>query len=118
MSAFSEGNIAVVTGAARGIGRAIAERLRPGGLLASADLAAGPDDFEPLLRTWLAARAGAGVPAERVEQAREAYARDIAVLAPAAVASVIADGGFEPPVQLFQAGLLHAWLSKRAPSAP
>ena len=28
--------------------------------------------------------------------------------------SVIESGGFEPPVQFFQAGLLHAWFSKRA----
>lgn len=96
--------------------RTIAERLRPGGLLASSDLAsgAGAGDFEALLRAWLTVMVGAGVSAERVEQARAAYARDVAVLPPASVASVIASGGFEPPVQLFQAGLLHAWISKRA----
>lgn len=93
--------------------RAIADRLRPGGLLASADLAAGQSDFEMLLRTWLVATVGPDVTDERVDQAREAYRRDVAVWAPADVASVIEGGGFERPVQLFQAGLLHAWLSKR-----
>jgi len=29
------------------------------------------------------------------------------------VASVIEGGGFEPPMQVFQAGLLHAWISSR-----
>jgi tRNA (cmo5U34)-methyltransferase len=98
-----------------GFFRAIAERLRPGGLLASADLASGadPGDFETLLRAWMRAMAGAGVSAERVEQARVAYQRDVAVLAPAAVASIIEAGGFERPVQFFQAGLLHAWCSRR-----
>ena len=93
----------------------IAERLRPGGLLASADLAsgAGPDDFETLLRTWLTVMAGPGVSTERVERARAAYARDVAILPSATVASLIESGGFEPPVQFFQAGLLHAWCSRR-----
>ena len=54
--------------------RTIAERLRPGGLLASSDLASGanPDDFETLLRAWLTVMAGPGVSAERVEGARAA----------------------------------------------
>jgi tRNA (cmo5U34)-methyltransferase len=74
---------------------------------------ANPDDFETLLRAWLTAMAGPGVSAERVERARAAYARDVAVLSPATVASIIESGGFERPMQLFQAGLLHAWCSRR-----
>lgn len=95
--------------------RTIAERLYPGGLLASSDLASGanPDDFEMLLRAWLTVMAGPGVSAERVERARAAYASDVAVLPPTTVASVIESGGFEQPVQFFQAGLLHAWCSRR-----
>ena len=94
--------------------RTIAERLRPGGLLVSSDLASGasPNDFETLLRMWLTVMAGPGVSAKRVAQARAAYARDVAVLPPATVASLIASGGFERPVQFFQAGLLHAWCSR------
>jgi tRNA (cmo5U34)-methyltransferase len=96
--------------------RAIADRLQPGGMLASSDLAsgAGSGDYEALLRAWLIIMAGPDVSAERLERARSAYAKDVAILAPAAVASVIEAGGFEPPVQFFQAGLLHAWFSKRA----
>jgi tRNA (cmo5U34)-methyltransferase len=95
--------------------RTIAERLRPGGLLVSSDLAsgAGSDDFETLLHAWLTVMAGPGLSTERVEQARAAYTRDVAVLPPATVASVIESGGFERPVQFFQAGLLHAWCSRR-----
>ena len=97
--------------------RTIAERLRPEGLLVSSDLASGasPNDFETLLRMWLTVMAGPGVSAERVEQARTAYARDVAVLSLAAVASIIESGSFERPVQFFQAGLPHAWCSRRSP---
>lgn len=52
---------------------------------------------------------------ESVLAAQPADAReDVAILAPATVASVIESGGFEPPVQFFQAGLLHAWFSRRS----
>lgn len=94
--------------------RGIANRLRPGGMLASSDLASGAGDYEALLRVWLTLMAGPDVSAERLERARSAYAKDVAILTPAAVASVIESGGFEPPVQFFQAGVLHAWFSKRA----
>lgn len=96
--------------------RTIAARLRPGGLLASSDLAtgSGSGDFEVLLRAWRFVMAGPGVSPARMERARAAYAADVAVVSPAAVASVIESGGFERPVQLFQAGLLHAWVTKRA----
>ena len=62
---------------------------------------------------WLTLMMGPGVSAERWERARSAYAKDVAILTPATVASIIESGGFEPPVQFFQAGLLHAWFSKR-----
>ena len=43
-----------------------------------------------------------------------AYANDVGVLAPGRIASIIEPGGFRLPVQFFQAGLIHAWLSRRA----
>jgi tRNA (cmo5U34)-methyltransferase len=96
--------------------RTIANRLQPGGILASSDLASevGSDDYEALLRVWLNMMAAADVPPEGLERMRAAYAKDVAVLPPVAVASIIESGGFEAPVQFFQAGLLHAWFSKRA----
>ena len=54
--------------------RAIAAKLRSGGLLASSDLA---------------------------------------ILPPTLVAAIIKAGGFGAPVQFYQAGLIHAWFSKR-----
>ncbi len=44
---------------------------------------------------------------------KAAYAKDVAILPPADVASIIESGGFEAPVQFFQAGLIHAWFAKR-----
>jgi tRNA (cmo5U34)-methyltransferase len=95
--------------------RAIADRLRPGGILASSDLASdvGSKGYEALLRAWLITMAQAGVPPEAMERVRAAYAKDVAILPPGVIASIIEVAGFEPPVQFFQAGLMHAWFSRR-----
>jgi tRNA (cmo5U34)-methyltransferase len=94
--------------------RGIADRLRPGGVLASSDLASdiASDAYDALLPLWLEVMSP-GVQAERLERMRAAYAKDVAVLPPQRVASLIESAGFSPPVQFFQAGLIHAWFSKR-----
>lgn len=94
----------------------IAARLREGGVLASSDLAAdvSAPAYDVLLPAWLRMMSAAEVPAEAVERIRLAYTRDVAVLPPHEVASIIVSGGFEQPVNFFQAGLIHAWLSRRA----
>lgn len=94
----------------------IAERLRSGGLLASSDLASdvASAKYEVLLRAWMNMMAGADIAPEAVERMRKAYAHDVGVLAPDRIAAIIAAGGFERPVQFFQAGLIHAWISRRA----
>jgi len=55
---------------------------------------------------------GAGIQPDRLEKMRQAYASDVAILAPEAVASIIRSGGFETSVPFYQAGLIHAWVSK------
>jgi len=50
--------------------------------------------------------------AEGLSRMKATYAKDVAVLSPASVVSIISTGGFEPPVQFFQAGLIHAWFAK------
>jgi len=97
--------------------RAIADRMNPSGVLVSADLASdvGSKHYDELLRTWLTLMTSAGVQPEVMEKARAAYAKDVAILPPKHVASIIESAGFEPPVQFFQAGLMHAWFSIRAP---
>lgn len=94
---------------------AIAGRLRPGGLLASADLAAEPggEGYEALLPIWLRLMSATGADAEALERTRAAYARDVAILTPGRTAALVAAAGFEPPLNVFQAGLLHAWICRR-----
>nr|WP_275983093.1 class I SAM-dependent methyltransferase [Propionivibrio soli] len=96
--------------------RSIAARLRPGGILASSDLASdiATPEYEALLNTWLSMMLTAGIPTPGLEQMRAAYAKDVAVLPPAKVASIIRRGGFDQPVLFYQAGLIHGWFSKRA----
>ena len=95
--------------------RSIASRLRPGGLLASADLCADVDsaDYASLLDVWLRTIAGAGITAEGLEEMCAAYRRDVAVLPAPAIETVLVSGGFVAPIRFFQAGLIHAWYSRR-----
>lgn len=93
-----------------GFFRDIAARLGPGALLASSDLAADVTTpaYAALLETWLNMMTLAGIPAAGLEQMRAAYDRDVAILPPEQVASIIEAGGFACPVPFYQAGLIHA----------
>jgi tRNA (cmo5U34)-methyltransferase len=51
---------------------------------------------------------------EALERMRANYARDVAILPPGGVESIIGSAGFAPPVQFFQAGLIHAWFARRS----
>lgn len=95
--------------------RAIAARLCPGAILASSDLASDVNSaqYDGLLQPWLTMMATAGISRDAVEQMRAAYARDVAILPPAQVASIIKSAGFSEPVPFYQAGLIHAWFSRR-----
>ena len=96
--------------------RAIAARLHPGGILASSDLASDVNStqYDALLRAWMNMMRAADIPAAGIEQMRAAYAKDVAVLPAEQVAAIIRAGGFEQPVPFYQAGLIHAWFSRRA----
>ncbi|MEI2415119.1 class I SAM-dependent methyltransferase [Orrella sp. JC864] len=98
-----------------GLFGAIAARLKPGGLLASSDLAADTalPEYEALLGVWLDMMRAAGIPASGLEQMRAAYAKDVAILPPGQVAGIIQAGGFGEPVAFYQAGLIRAWFSRR-----
>lgn len=50
----------------------------------------------------------AQVPPEALERTQVGWAKDVAILAPADVGSTIQSGGFEAPIQFYQAGLIHA----------
>lgn len=99
--------------------REISRRLKPEGLLASADLAAdvGSFEYEVLLPAWMRLMSAAEVSPEAMARMRSAYADDVGVVPPGRVAAMIEAGGFGPPVPFFQAGLIHAWLSRRSGDA-
>lgn len=93
----------------------LASHLKPGALLASSDLAADTSspEYDLLLRAWVAMMSNAGVTADAIENMRNAYSKDVAVLPPAKVEAILRDGGFPQPTLFYQAGLIHAWLSRR-----
>lgn len=98
--------------------RAIAGRLRPGGFLASADLASDitSANYQSLLDVWIRLMRETGSAPEQLEKMRVAYGRDVSVLPLEQVSSIIAAGGFETPVLFLQTGLIHAWYAKRTPT--
>lgn len=98
-----------------GFFRGIAGRLKPGAVLASTDLASDTEspEYAVLLPAWLNMMSGADITPEAIERMRKAYANDVGILPPHRIASIIKAGGFEAPVQFFQAGLIHGWLSRR-----
>lgn len=100
-----------------GFFRAIAERLRPGGYLTSADLAFDTTSatYQSLLDVWLRLMRETGSAPEQLEKLRVAYGRDVALLPLPQVSDLIASGGFETPVLFLQTGLIHAWYAQRTP---
>ncbi|AJQ96650.1 class I SAM-dependent methyltransferase [Gynuella sunshinyii] len=95
--------------------REIADRLKSGALLASSDLSSDIEssEYAILLPAWMNMISAVDITPENLERVRHAYANDVAVLAAEKVEQIIKSGGFESPVQFFQAGLIRAWLSKR-----
>jgi tRNA (cmo5U34)-methyltransferase len=93
----------------------IALRLRPQGYLISSDIAydLSSSTYPGILEIWLQMMKSAGVSDEQVEKMRHVYGRDVAVLPPPEVSSIIATGGFESPVLFFQSLLIHAWYARR-----
>lgn len=106
-------------GVRSGFFKSIGARLEPGGILASSDLAsdAASSEYEALLDVWLKMMLVAGIPAAGLEQMRAAYARDVGILPPARIASIIRAGGFDQPVLFYQSGLIHAWFCRCMPAS-
>jgi tRNA (cmo5U34)-methyltransferase len=94
----------------------IALRLCPQGYLISSDIVSDTSTsaYQSLLDVWLRMMKSAELPQENIEKMRAAYGRDVAVLPPQEVASIIASAGFESPVLFFQNLLIHAWYSRRS----
>lgn len=97
--------------------RKISIRLKHNGILVSADLSStvGTPEYEALLKVWVSMLHAADVPADAMEKTHSAWAKDVAILPPDDVKSIIERGGFSPPVQFYQSGFVHAWFTKRLP---
>jgi tRNA (cmo5U34)-methyltransferase len=97
--------------------RAISERLKPNAILVSADLSSsvGTPEYEALLKVWVSMLHAANVPADAIEKTHSAWAKDVAILPPDEVKTILERGGFGSPVQFYQAGFVHAWFSKNSP---
>ena len=95
--------------------RQIANRLAPGGILVNSDLSADveSEEYDALLAVWQRVMATSTVSAEGLTRMKSGYAKDVAILPSAAVASIIAAGGFDKLVQFFQAGLIRGWFARR-----
>lgn len=92
--------------------RSIADRVQPGGWLASADLASDAGALRDMTRLWLIATEGPGVDEALVDRLHAVYTSEVAVWSPALVADVIERGGFEPPMPVVQVALLHGWVTR------
>lgn len=98
--------------------RAISERLKNNAILVSADLSSsvGTPEYEALLKVWVNMLHAANVPTDAIEKTHSAWEKDVAILPPNEVKSIIERGGFGSPVQFYQAGFVHAWFSKNSPN--
>ncbi len=96
--------------------RRIADRLVPGGIVVNADLSADveSEDYGALLAVWHGVMDASAVSTEGLDRMKSGYAKDVAILPPGATASIIEAGGFDKPVQFFQAALVCGWFAKRA----
>lgn len=86
----------------------------PGGILANADLSADvtSEAYDELLGVWQRVMTTSAVSADGLDRMKAGYAKDVAILPPARVASIIRSGGFDEPVEFFQATLVHAWYAR------
>ncbi|MFC6633998.1 class I SAM-dependent methyltransferase [Microbulbifer taiwanensis] len=94
--------------------RDIACRLQPGGILVSSDLSSDMASaaYRSLLEVWLRMmRWAADMPPEGLDNMRNAYGRDVAVLPAEQVEKIIECGGFGSATPFYQAGLIRAWYS-------
>lgn len=98
--------------------RAIARRLRPGATLVTADLAPAPDAIPPaLFAVWQRMMNLAGATPEQVGAMLATYGRDVALVSPGELESLLVEADFHGPVHFSQTLLIHAWFATRAPRA-
>ncbi|MBW4542611.1 MAG: methyltransferase domain-containing protein [Myxacorys chilensis ATA2-1-KO14] len=93
----------------------IASRLRSQGYLVSADLASdmSTSSYQSLRKVWTEMLKYAEYPDQDIEKFLDSHGRDVAVLPPHEVESIIASSGFDVPVLFLQTLFIHAWYAKR-----
>ena len=93
----------------------IASRLRPQGYLVSADIASdmSSESYKSLRESWTRMLKYAEFPDEDIEKFLASHGRDVAVLPPKEVASIIESSGFDTPVLFLQTLFIHAWYARR-----
>lgn len=91
----------------------IARRLKPGARLVVADLASDPDgaDHEAVVTVWCDMM---GFDEAKKAEYLDMVSHGVSLLAPEDVAEIIQSAGFERPVHVFQGGLIHGWVARRA----
>ena len=97
--------------------RQIAARLHPNAYLVSSDLTCDMDtlEYQSLLEVWLRMLKFSQVPAAEIDKFRSSYGKNVALLSPQEVESIIIKGGFSSPTLFYQTLLIRAWYSKRTP---
>jgi tRNA (cmo5U34)-methyltransferase len=95
--------------------RQISARLRSNGYLVSSDLASdmSTEAYKNMKEVFRRMFQYSEAPAGEIEKMLNAYGKDVAVLPPPEVESIIASSGFNTPVLFFQNLLIHAWYAKR-----
>ncbi|MDL5055821.1 class I SAM-dependent methyltransferase [Oscillatoria laete-virens NRMC-F 0139] len=93
----------------------IASRLRPQGYLVSADLSSDMSTpaYQSLRELWTQMLQYAEFPNEVIQEFLDAHGRNVAILPPHEVESIIGSSGFEPPVLFMQTLFIHAWYTRK-----
>jgi len=94
----------------------IASRLKPGGMLVSADISGelAKPAGQHLMGLWLKSFEYAGMQPEKMKSYKASLGKKVSVLAPDAVANIIAAGGFDAPTLFFQTLFIHGWATIKA----
>lgn len=100
----------------RDLFKQIRSRLKAGGTLISADIAGDTQNktHSQLFNFWLKAMRFAGSTDEDIEGYVERFREHVAVLPPAELGALIESAGFETPVLMYQAMMMHGFATKSA----
>ena len=98
-----------------GFFRAIYDRLRPGGVLVNADLAADTTSlgFARLFEVWKTMLSFSGMSSEEVDAYCKRFGKGMSVIPVPEIEAIISSSGFKDPNLFCQTLLIYAWHSRR-----